>query len=239
MKFHKNAAHKALIVSKAIVLWAIVFLALLTDKTLSASTFLLNAKSGLQAYSCRRSFTGVKKARAFFVVRTGNIRQQGAFQSPKEKDIKLVLRSEKKVFRRREKISLAVYLENQSRKKTYYVAYDLNGLQGRNEYHYIELSITSANGKPILIPLFAGHSFPLKKPLPFNDLLDEEYLRLRPGMIHGIKDDVYVTLPPGRYKISGTYKEIHKFSEEEKKQVDVSLLEETAQSNQITVRVIR
>lgn len=125
---------------------------------------------------------------------------------PGDDGIRLVLQTQKRVYRVGDPLIITCYLENIS-DKYYFVANGISAFNVFSYYHVMELSvIDSANKKIKPVRLFADPA-PSELVKPVAEKLANNYVQLNPHMIVGFKVYGSIRLKPGRYRYTATYRE--------------------------------
>lgn len=166
-------------------------------------------------------------------VQAGN--SSGIDSSP----IRLVLQTSKRRYRVGESVEVLGYLENRG-ETPYYVGNTILGFFGTSELHEIKLSILDAKNKEILIG-GGGGSWIWKYGTTINEKLARTYTQLRPGAIFGVKEHIPVTLRPGQYRLTATYREIEALSwtEAERRALSIPVWTQPLVSNTVIITVVR
>jgi hypothetical protein len=127
-----------------------------------------------------------------------------------ETDISLVLETSKTTYRISEPVEVLAYLENRST-RSYYVGSVLLGFWGTSELHEIRLRIYDESNKEVSIGR-GGGSWLWKVGTTINEKLAQAYTQLRPNTVFGQRESVPITLPPGKYRLTASYREMEALS---------------------------
>ena len=154
---------------------------------------------------------------------------------PISTDIRLFLTTEKKIWKQGEVNSVTAYLENVSQ-NVYYVGNYIQGLRYIIGPHYIILTITDQRGRDLVTGGFSVTTL-RKRGEPLVKNIEEHYIKLMPGNIHGVTERDHFNLKPGRYTLKAEYYE--QISEEEANALPFPVWTKTLESNKVKIRVVR
>ena len=134
-------------------------------------------------------------------------------QSNDTSDVRLVLRLPKAELHFGDPIEVAVFLENQSNDKSYYVGRYITSLFSSSPSNYIELKIFDHKGNEVDIPRMAADNIivvdedsPATTPT-ITEVLERNYILLSPHAIYGSRREIKLKLSPGIYSFQATYHE--------------------------------
>lgn len=156
----------------------------------------------------------------------------------KENPIRLVLQTNKRVYRRGEPIIFTVYLENVS-DKYFYVGCRLTGFN-LHASQVIELKAVDERNRELERPSLYADPSPLELNKPVSEKIAKGYVNLRPRMIHGFKIYGQVIRKPGRYRYTAIYREIEALSwkQVERDALPIQVWTEPIVSKTVTITVL-
>ena len=114
----------------------------------------------------------------------------------------------------------------------------LLGFWGTSELHDVTLTICDQNNQQVSIG-GGGGSWIWKHGTGIDEKLASAYTQLRPRTIFGVKEDIPVTLRPGRYRLTASYREIEAltWTEADRRALPIQVWTEPLTSNTVTITV--
>lgn len=152
--------------------------------------------------------------------------------------IRLVLQIPKKRYRVDEPVEVLGYLENRG-ENSFYVGNALLGFFVTSELHEIKLRIFDEKSKEVWVG-GGGGSWIWTYGTTINEKLALAYTQLRPETIFGVKERIPVTLRPGQYRLTATYREMEALSwaEADRKALPIQVWTQPLTSNTVTIIVV-
>lgn len=152
--------------------------------------------------------------------------------------IRLVLRTAKIRWRYGDQNEVTAYLENLS-DKPYYIGNEFFGFGIISSFHFIELKITDERSSEI-----NGSRMSItqlwKAGTTVTEKIEQEYIKLGRGMIHGLSVRGNWELPPGQYRLTAIYHEVEavNWTEQEKSALPFPVWTQPLTSNTVFIIVL-
>ena len=166
------------------------------------------------------------------------LKQSKSSNKVKHSPIRLVLRTSKLRYRAGEPHEITAYLENVS-DKPYFVGKEFFGFGIISSFHWMNVKVVDEKQKTV-IDVYMSVTQLWEQGTTVTEKVAQEYIKLAPGMIHGLKSRGRWDLRPGRYRLSTTYREDEAiyWTEAELKSLPYPVWTQALVSNTVDIRIV-